>query len=94
MAKKVLNKKVDLKKKIDLNKKIDLEIDENAHGWFYGLLIGSVVGIILTLIFRVDLGFAYGIGPGMVIGLLFDINASNEKRKRKNLKRKNKNGGK
>ena len=63
-----------------MNKKIELEIDEESHGLLYEIIIGAIVGIILSLIFKVDLGFVYGIGPGMLIGLLIDINNGKKKK--------------
>ena len=48
-------------------------------------MFGAVVGLILSLIFKVDLGFVYGIGPGMLIGLIFDIN--NDKKKKASKKK-------
>jgi uncharacterized membrane protein len=72
------------KNKNILNKKIKLEIDDNLNGLLFGVLIGGFIGLILSFIFKTDLGFAYGIGPGMVIGLLVDIH----NRKKKNKKEK------
>lgn len=76
------------KSKNILNKKIKLEIDDNLNGFSFGVLIGGIGGLILSFIFKMDLGFAYGIGLGMIIGLLVDIhNGKKKKQIRKNKSR-------
>ena len=84
MSKKV---KKSLNKKVDLNKEIDLDKEVEPYGMIYGLMIGSAVGVLLTLVFEVDMGFIYGIGPGMLIGIIIDC-CRDEKKPKKNRKKK------
>lgn len=82
MAKK---KKSIFNEKIDLNKEIIIPKNIKLHGFLLGIILGGIVGLILSFIFKVDLGWSYGIFPGMVIGFIIDVN--NAKKKKTNKKR-------
>ena len=41
-------------------KKIEFEYDETSNGVSYGLMAGSVLGMILSVGFEIELGFMYG----------------------------------
>ena len=81
-SKNILNKTVDSNKEITIPRNIKL------HGFLLGTILGGVVGLILSFIFKTDLGWSYGIFPGMVIGFIIDVN--NAKKNNSNNKSKKK----
>lgn len=64
------------------NKKIVFETEKTHPGIIYGTLIGAVIGMMLSLLCEIDMGFAYGAAAGMLIGLLFDSNSKDRKKKK------------
>lgn len=73
-------------------KKIEFEYDETSNGVAYGLMAGSVLGMILSVGFEIELGFMYGMLPALVLGLAYDIYSAKKKKKkvRKTAKKKTK----
>lgn len=72
-------------------KKIEFEYDETSNGVAYGLMAGSVLGMILSVGFEIELGFMYGMLPALVLGLGYDIYSAKQKKKvRKITKKKTK----
>lgn len=64
-------------------KKIEFEYDETSNGVAYGLMAGSVLGMILSVGFEIELGFMYGMLPALVLGLGYDIYSAKKKKKKK-----------
>ena len=63
-------------------KKIEFEYDETSNGVSYGLMAGSVLGMILSVGFEIELGFMYGMLPALVLGLGYDIYSAKKKKKK------------
>ena len=72
-----------------LNKKIEIKDDDNYNGIVFGLMIGSAVGMILSMICEIEFGFLYGTVGGMLIGVIIDsCIMESKKSKKKVTKRK------
>ena len=63
-------------------KKIEFEYDETSNGVAYGLMAGSVLGMILSVGFEIELGFMYGMLPALLLGLGYDIYSAKKKKKK------------